>query len=189
MPAPPCAFLLVDSRHVEVEPSQRETLVIVTREPSDANEWRASTFDADGPIGHMTRNTIAQLAKDLCSDYPTSSLRIVDDDFVIAFTTTERFAVGVAKVEAVARENKFRHMHMRLLTMPLVMRAMALIGYSVGGVDMSALASMGRVVPYRVGFDRERIFGIVFDVEEDAPAEIRDPSGWLVAIRETGTPA
>lgn len=92
---------------VLVDRSGRETLALCTPETVDvdAGPVRVSTFGHDGPIGHMTRATIEQLAVDLERDWCPVSVRTLGDDDVIAWTSTEEFAAGARAVAEVQRWN------------------------------------------------------------------------------------
>lgn len=90
---PPVAVVMTDR-------NGRETLAIVTREMSRPGEgaWRASVYWHDGPVGHVTRKTLGTIASELASDYSPTSIRVVDDDTVIAWTGTDEFSEGARKV-------------------------------------------------------------------------------------------
>jgi len=86
----------------------RETLAIVTREMSRASEggWRASVYWHDGPVGHITRKTLGEIAKELAGDYAPESVRVVDDATVMEWTGTDEFAEGARKVAEVQAWNE-----------------------------------------------------------------------------------
>lgn len=86
----------------------RETLILVTREMSHASEgpWRASVFWHDGPVGHVTRKTLGAIASELATDYQPANVRVVSDEDVIAWTSTDEFAEGAKKVAEVQAWNE-----------------------------------------------------------------------------------
>lgn len=83
----------------------RETLVIKTGEmqnPADGPE-RVTFFWKDGPVGHATRKTTEELIEEV-SGYG-STARPATDAEVMAWTSTDEFAEGAARVAAVQRAN------------------------------------------------------------------------------------
>ena len=83
----------------------RETLVIKTGEmqnPEDGPE-RVTFFWKDGPVGHATRKTTEELIEEV-SGYG-STARPATDAEVMAWTSTDEFAEGAARVAAVQRAN------------------------------------------------------------------------------------
>lgn len=85
----------------------RRILVLKTPEMSNPHEGalRITTFDEDGPIGHQTRATVAQLADEVYRDWHPEAITLASEAEVMAWTGTERFAKGAAAVAEMQRRN------------------------------------------------------------------------------------
>lgn len=92
---------------VFITSGDRRILLLKTPEMSNPEEGsiRVTQFDADGPIGHMTRHDIAALAKTLSEDWQPSKIEPATEAEVMAFTDTDRFREGSERVAAVQRAN------------------------------------------------------------------------------------
>lgn len=88
----------------------RQILVVQTPEMSNRSEGavRVTTFDEDGPIGHVTRRSTEQLAEEVQRDWNPKEIRPASEAEVLAWTSTERFARGAARVAEVQRANERR---------------------------------------------------------------------------------
>lgn len=86
---------------------QTETLALISREMSNPAEgaWRASIFWHDGPLCHITRARLSDLATALADDYFPSTVREIDDAAVMAWCSTPEFRRGVEMVAEVQTWN------------------------------------------------------------------------------------
>ena len=85
----------------------RKILLLKTPEMSNTSEgkFRVTAFDEDGPIGHTTRETIAEIAEEMSRDWNPKSITPASEEDVLAITSTERFAEGSRRVVEVQRAN------------------------------------------------------------------------------------
>jgi lysophospholipase L1-like esterase len=85
----------------------RKLLLIKSAEMSNPEEGavRVTVFDEDGPMMHVTKATLAPIATELSQDWRPQVITPADDDAVMAFTSTERFARGAAEVARMQRVN------------------------------------------------------------------------------------
>lgn len=117
----------------------RETLVIKTGEmqnPADGPE-RVTFFWKDGPVGHATRKTTEELIEEV-SGYG-STARPATDAEVMAWTSTDEFTEGAARVAAVQRANAGLKGTLRLLPGVIVepRRAWPQLTHGYGGRNVT----------------------------------------------------
>lgn len=85
----------------------RKLLLIRSAEMSNPERGavRVTVFDEDGPMMHVTKAAIAPIATELSQDWRPQTITPADDEAVMAFTSTERFAAGAAAVARMQRVN------------------------------------------------------------------------------------
>lgn len=95
------ALVVTDSRG-------RRTLLILSGEMSNPSEGRhrVTMLLPDGPLGHLTRPSVADLARDLARDLMPDRIRPVDDAEVTAWVSTREYAEGAERVMEVQRRNQ-----------------------------------------------------------------------------------
>jgi hypothetical protein len=71
----------------------------------DEGAFRATRFRPDGPCGHVSRDTREKLVSYLADDYP-EACRAMTEAEVMAFTSTQRFVEGCARVYATQDMNR-----------------------------------------------------------------------------------
>ena len=82
----------------------RRELVIMSGEPGAPRSMRVTYLAVDGPRGHFTATSRRALLEHVADGYPTSA-RPVRDDEVIAWTSSDAYRDGAARVAEVARAN------------------------------------------------------------------------------------
>ncbi len=85
----------------------RRILVLVTGEVSNPAEGdhRATYFDADGPIGHVTRDTHRAVCEMIVSDYSPDDATTATESEMLALQATGSFQRGVRAVAEVQKHN------------------------------------------------------------------------------------
>lgn len=86
----------------------RRTLLILSGEMSNPEEGahRVTKLLEDGPEGHITRRTIAHLARDLAGDLTPDRIEPADDDRVTAWVSTPQYIEGSERVLEMQRRNR-----------------------------------------------------------------------------------
>lgn len=82
----------------------RRELVIMSGEPGPPGSMRVTYLAVDGPRGHFTTTSRRALLEHVADGYPTSARPATDED-VIAWTSSEEYQAGAARVAEVARAN------------------------------------------------------------------------------------
>lgn len=88
----------------------RQTLLIRSGEMSNPREGehRVTMLLRDGPLGHVTRRSITQLAQDLSRDLAPDQIEPAEDNLVLAWTSTPEYVQGAERVLEVQRRNRAR---------------------------------------------------------------------------------
>src|SRR5262245_19834294 len=86
----------------------RQTLLILSGEMSNPQEGahRVTKILRDGPEGHITRRSVAQLARELARDLAPDQIEPADDDAVAAWVSTPEYVEGSERVLEMQRRNR-----------------------------------------------------------------------------------
>ncbi len=86
----------------------RQTLLILSGEMSNPGEGahRVTKLLRDGPEGHITRRSVAQLADELARDLGPERIEPAGDEEVSAWVSTPEYAEGSERVLEMQRRNR-----------------------------------------------------------------------------------
>jgi len=93
---------------IVVDGTGRRTLLISSGEMSNPEEGarRVTMFHEDGPVGHVTRRSVTQLAGELSRDLAPVTIRPTTEDEVMAWMSTPEYTRGAERVLEVQRLNR-----------------------------------------------------------------------------------